>query len=210
MTDVRFRQQSDPIGYAVQLDWLLSPMNQLQDGRSLQSAMIVALGSNALADVSDPLPDPNSTDRGGWWGDLDAQEIWGGWPVGSKLWLLKRSKITSSLASDGGTVYRAQGYGREATQPFVDLKIASAMSVSAERSDVNQIDMRIVASRGPASDVELRYAELWDELLIRDLRLAPGVITVDPAPDGGGDVGGGGEGSLDFSDPDNSQYIPMI
>jgi phage gp46-like protein len=179
MTDVRFRQQSDPIGYAVQLTWLLSPLNLIEDGKSLQSAMIVALGTNARADVSDPLPDPDSTDRGGWWGDMDAQEVWGGWPVGSKLWLLKRAKITSSMGADGGTVFRAQGYAREAVRPFVDLRIASGISVSAVRSDVSQIDMRIVANRGPAADVELRYAELWDELIAVEAPIERGSIIVD-------------------------------
>lgn len=167
MTDVRYRQQADfreyP-AYAVELDWLLTDQNLLDDMFALQSAVIIALGSDALAAATDPLPGLDETDRGGWWGDLDAQEIWDGWPVGSKLWLLRRAKISSSLASDGGTVFRASSYARAAIQPFIDKQIASAADVGAERTDVSRIDVSVLLKRGPDPAVALRYAELWEEL----------------------------------------------
>lgn len=164
MTDVRYRQQADRPGYAVELDWLLTDQNLLDDTFALQSALIIALGSDALAGATDPLPGPDDTDRGGWWGDIDAQEIWEGWPVGSKLWLLRRAKISSALAADGGTVFRASSYARTAIQPFIDQRIATAADVGAERTDVSRIDVSVTLKRGPDPAVALRYAELWDEM----------------------------------------------
>lgn len=162
--DVRYLQQRDGLPYAVSLDFFMTSLNLIDDGLDLQSAFIVALGTDALASPSDALPDPDDTDRRGWWGDADAEEIWGGWPVGSKLWLLHRSKITSPASADGGTVFRAQSYSRDAVQPFIDNAIISGAEIDAARVAIDRIDVSIIALRGPDPAVELRYAELWDEL----------------------------------------------
>jgi phage gp46-like protein len=164
MTDIRFLQQKDHLAYAVELDWLLTPLNLLAEGAELQSAVIVALGSDALAGKSEVLPDLDSTDRRGWWGDMDAAEIWGGWPVGSKLWLLTRTKIMGPLASEGGTVARADAYTRAAMRPFTEKRITSKIDVAALRTGTGRIDVDVVAYRGPEPAVALRYAELWGEL----------------------------------------------
>src|SRR3954463_3803729 len=104
--DIRYLQQLDFPAYAVQLDWLMTDQNLIADGYDLQSAVIVALGTDALAPPDEELPDPDATDRRGWWGDLDADELWGGWPVGCLLWLLSRAKITGPLARQGSTLAR--------------------------------------------------------------------------------------------------------
>jgi phage gp46-like protein len=162
--DIRFLQQLDFPAYAVQLDWLMTDQNLIADGYDLQSAVIVALGTDALAPVSEELPDPDATDRRGWWGDLDAFELWGGWPVGCLLWLLARAKITGPLAKGGSTVARADGWTRDAMKPFTQNLIASRIDVFAERIDTGRIDVGVTIYRGPEPVIELRYAELWDEL----------------------------------------------
>ena len=165
MTDFRYKQIADiSKNTAVQLDWLMTPLHQIADGASLQSAMIIALGTDALAGVSDELPGLDDTDRRGWWGDMDAEEIWGGWPVGSKLWLLQRTKITGPMSKEGDTVAKADEYTRAAMNPFVDNKIASQIDVTASRTDIGRIDVSVVVNRGPEPDIALRYAELWGEL----------------------------------------------
>jgi phage gp46-like protein len=164
MTDIRYLQQADLQAYAVSLQWLQDDMNLLVDGFDLQSAVIIALGTDALAPVSEDLPDPDSTDRRGWWGDMDAEEIWGGWPVGSLLWLLHRAKITGSTAEKGSTVTRADGWTRDAMRPFVENRIASRIDVLAERTDISRIDVGVTIYRGPDPAIELRYADLWEEL----------------------------------------------
>jgi phage gp46-like protein len=164
-SDIRYLQQLDFPAYAVQLDWLMTDQNLLAEGFDLQSAAIVALGTNALAPVSEPLPDPDATDRGGWWGDMDAQELWGGWPVGCLLWLLRRASITPPGARVGSTLARADGWTRDAMKPFTTNRIASRIDVVSARTDIDRIDIGVVIYRGPEVAVELRFSELWDELL---------------------------------------------
>jgi phage gp46-like protein len=162
--DIRLVQYTNfPTSFAI--DWVLLSDGTLDDTQSLATAVIVALGTNRLALSSDILPDPDSTDRQGWWGDLDAEEIWNGWTIGCRLWLLRRSKITGPEAFGGATVTLVEQYIREALQPFVDLKIASSFDVAAARVGLERIDARVRLYRGPALAVDLQYQVLWDELV---------------------------------------------
>jgi len=156
-----------PPQYQIGIDWLLKADGTLDTDQALATAVIVALGTDALADRDDILPDPDSTDRAGWWGDLEAQEIWGGWPIGTKLWLLKRSKIEGPGSERGSTVVRVEQYIRDAVQPFLDRRIASRMEVEAERTGVNAVSATLRLYRGPRLAVELRYEVLWDEIAER-------------------------------------------
>ena len=162
--DIRFLQQLDFPAYAVQLDWLMSDQNLIEDGYDLQSAVIVALGTDALAPVDAELPDPDATDRRGWWGDIEAEEIWGGWPVGCLLWLLSRTKITGIAARQGSTLARADDYTRNAMRPFTERRITSRIDVLSNQAAIDRIDVGVVIYRGPNPVVALRYAELWDNL----------------------------------------------
>jgi len=154
--------------YAVTIDWSLLDNGTLDDTQALATAVIVALGTDSLAAVDDILPDPDSTDRAGWWGDLDAQEIWGGWPIGCKLWLLKRSKITGAAALQGATVIVVEQYIRDALQPFLNLNIASGIEVQAERTGRDKIVALVRLYRGPNLMIELRYQILWQGLVEQD------------------------------------------
>jgi phage gp46-like protein len=143
----------------------MTDLNLIADGYDLQSAVIVALGTDALAPDTAELPDPDSTDRAGWWGDLDAKEIWNGWPVGCLLWLLRRAKITGPGARGGSTLGNADGWTREAMQPFVEQRIASRIDVLASQPAIDRIDIGVVIYRGPDPAVELRFHDLWAELI---------------------------------------------
>jgi phage gp46-like protein len=163
-SDIRYLQQLDFPAYAVQLDWLMTDQNLVADGYDLQSAVIVALGTDALAPPSEELPDPDATDRRGWWGDMDADELWGGWPVGCLLWLMSREKITGPLSKQGSTLAKAEGWTRDAMKPFTQRLIASQIDVDAEQIDRQRIDIGVTIYRGPSPAIELRYSELWDDL----------------------------------------------
>jgi phage gp46-like protein len=165
MPDIRYRQQLDFPAYAVELDWLKTDQNLIADGFDLQSAVIIALGTDAYAPPGEELPDFDSTDRRGWWGDMDAEEIWGGWPVGSLLWLLHRAKITQVGSKQGSTLGKAEGWTRDAMQPFITHRITSSIDVIAEQIDTQRIDVGVVISRGPEPSIELRYSELWQDLV---------------------------------------------
>jgi phage gp46-like protein len=165
MADVRLIQNAHFPQYEVTVDARVLDDGSLDDRQALATAVIVALGTDALADPDDPLPDPDSTDRGGWWGNLDAEEIWGGWPIGSRLWLLRRSKIEDLGSQRGATTVRADRYIRESLQPFLDRRIATALDVNVERTGVERIEAHVVMYRGSVAAVDMRYQILWQQLI---------------------------------------------
>jgi phage gp46-like protein len=162
MTDIRLVQQGEyPLQTEVSVDWSLLSDGTLDDSEALATAVVVALGTDRLARRTDRLPDPDSTDRRGWWGDLDTELIWNGWPIGTRLWLLKRDKIVGAGADQGSTLVRVDNYIREAIQPFIDQRIASSMDIRVERVGRERIQALIKLYRGPALAVDLRYQVLW-------------------------------------------------
>lgn len=163
MPDVRLIAAETPD--VVTFDWLQTPMGLIDETEQLASAFLVALNTDALADESEKLPDPRDTDRRGWWGDMDAETIWNGWPIGSKLWLLHRAKIVDQNAREGATISRVERYCRIALQPFIDKNICSKITVKAVQVSDKRISALITAYRGPKQLVKLEYAPLWAEAL---------------------------------------------
>lgn len=145
-------------------DWLQTQIGLIDENEQLASAVLVALNTDALGDETEVLPDPRDSDRRGWWGDLDAERIWGGWPIGSKLWLLTRAKIVDRGAREGATLTRVEAYIRAALKPFVDNGICSQFTVAAAQTSDKRITATIVIYRGPKPVVQLEYQPLWQEL----------------------------------------------
>lgn len=171
MADIRVLQkvvgvpgENSRVLESVTLDWALTPQGQLDDTHQLATAIIVALGTDRRANPDDSLPDTRDDDRRGWWGDLGAEAIWQGWPIGCRLWLLARAKITDGAARQGSTVAKVETYVREALQPFVKAGIASRIAVSAARTETSTISATAVIYRGPLSAIELRFQDLWTEV----------------------------------------------
>jgi len=142
-------------------DWLMLKSGLLDERQVLANYIKVALMTDALADYDEIRPDPDSDDRRGWWGDMDATPIWRGWPIGTKNWLLERAKISDAWSWEGDTVARAENYTRNAVQPIVDMKMASAVDVFAERVGRERIDVRVVVFRGPMVAIDLVFQDLW-------------------------------------------------
>jgi phage gp46-like protein len=163
VVDIRLVQDSRPPYYQINADFLLLPNGTLDDTQALATAVVVALGTNGLADADDILPDPDSSNRMGWWGDLDADVIWNGWPIGSKLWLERRAAIESSQSGRGSTLAWIKDYIYFALQPFVDRRIISSFDAYVERVNVQRIDSLITLYRGPTPVIDMRFAILWDE-----------------------------------------------
>jgi phage gp46-like protein len=146
-------------------DLLMNEFGQLDETAELESAVLVALCSDAVASESDTLPTPGSTDLRGWWADENAGAIWpGAWPIGSKLWLLKRSKIVDAGAREGATLTRVQTYIAQALQPFIDLKVCSNITINCWEEQGSKIYAQIVMYRGPKQLLSLQFAALWNEL----------------------------------------------
>jgi len=168
MSDIRIVSIADLRGtYA---DWNLLSNGLLDEREELANYVKVALMSDRVADpASEVLPDPDSDDFRGWWGDLDARQIWRGWNIGTKNWLLTRAKITPGEAWEGDTVERARNYTRDALQPLIDLKICSTIEVDAERRDRDRIDVQVRVYRGPQLAVELLFQDLWDQMRVQSV-----------------------------------------
>ncbi len=162
MPDIRIVQNTFFPKYSVVCDWNLLADGTLDETEALATSIIVALGTDGLVSPAAILPDPDSSDRAGWWGNLDAGEIWDGWDIGSQLWLMKRDKIVGPEAMEGGTLQRVENYIRDAIKPFIDRKIGSSFEVWVERAGREQINALIRIYRGPVAEIELRYQILWD------------------------------------------------
>lgn len=161
MSEIRVAQ--DIADYGITLDWLLTPAGGLDTSNELATAVIVALGTDRIADPSDVLP-TDSTDRRGWWGDMDAETIWGGWPIGCRLWLLEREAIRDETFKDGSTLGRAEAYIREAVRPFIDAGVASHITVDVEQNGRGRIDALVRLFRGAGEFIDLRFSDLWKDI----------------------------------------------
>jgi phage gp46-like protein len=159
MSDVRIVSSASLRGTVA--DWLLLPTGNLDESAELANYAKVALMTDALADNDEVLPDPDSTDRHGWWGDMDAGTIWQGWPIGTKNWLLTRAKIADLYAWEGDTVVRAENYTRDALQPLINYKICSAINVQAQRVGRDRIDVAVTIYRGPQIAIQLIFQDMW-------------------------------------------------
>jgi phage gp46-like protein len=144
-------------------DWLLKSDGQLDETEQLANIVKVALMTDRRSDPEEILPDPDSTDRRGWWGDYQANEIWNGWDIGCKNWLLTRAKITDIDAFEGDTLQRAEQYTREALTPLISMRAASYIDVEVQRAELQRIHVTATVYRGPLPEIELRFQVLWDE-----------------------------------------------
>jgi len=162
MTDIRIINETTLAG--IWTDWLLKPNGTLDESEELANLVKLALLTDRRASPDDILPDPDSTDLRGWWGDFEAEPIWDGWPIGCKNWLLFRAKITGPESSEGSTLVRAENYIREALLPLIDKRICTHLNVVAERSELHRINVTVTVYRGPLRDIELRFQNLWDEI----------------------------------------------
>ena len=163
--DIRTVQNNFFPKYSVTIDWSLMATGALDESQALATAIVVALGTNGLASVDDRLPDPDSSDRMGWWGDFDADVIHNAWPIGSKIWLESRSAIEASESKWGATQARVTNAVRDSLQPFIDHKIASLFEIISVRVDKQRIDVRARLFRGPTASVDLMYQMLWQGMV---------------------------------------------
>lgn len=91
-----------------------------EDG--LETAVLLSLRLDQRADEDDGIP--LDADPRGWWGDTFADVA--GDQVGSKLWLLGRSKQLASVAQ------AAQSYAQAALKWLLDDGVASSVVVTAD------------------------------------------------------------------------------
>ena len=129
-------------------DWSISG-GALTSGDDLATAVLISLFTDRVADASDILPD-GSDDRRGWWGD-DGEDV----PIGSRLWLLDRSRLTLKVANT------ARIYMEESLKWLVDDEVASGVKVLTAIAGNSQLSAIISITRSNGTVVPLKFNWAW-------------------------------------------------
>ncbi|PMQ04154.1 hypothetical protein DyAD56_15815 [Dyella sp. AD56] len=132
-------------------DWVVAGAD-LQSGDDLTTAIYVSLFTDRLANASDPIPD-GSDDRRGWWGDLDAD-----YPIGSRLWLLGREKLTAQIPA------KAKGFITEALQWMLDDGVVSSITVTASIVQPNMLATQLVLQRPDGTQLSVAFNWAWAQI----------------------------------------------
>ena len=108
----------------------------IQDGQlsttdSIENAVILSLGTDKRVNIEE-LPFEHNDQRG-WWGDILMENH----EIGSKLWLLKREKITENMLEN------TENYAREALVWLVSDGIVKSIDVQAVLGSYNNITILV-------------------------------------------------------------------
>ena len=151
----------DTLPLTLTLDGQTSSLGLLQDidndkSDPLVRAVIISLFTWRRAHDDDVLPNAGMS-RMGWWGDSFPPVA--NDRIGSRLWLLARSKLTDSTAQ------QAQDYAEEALQWLIDDGVAARVDVSATRMGLSTLALTCtVLNRSGAVMARLQFANLWNFL----------------------------------------------
>jgi phage gp46-like protein len=138
----------------------LSVVNDdLENELGLETAAILSIFTDRRANNDDILPNLKDDDRRGWWGDLLEPEVIGD-KIGSRLWLLERSKTTQE------TLQKAEIFIRESLQWMVEDKVVKDIEVEVERqgtvpNDILAFAVKLIRNDGK-DDVNLEFTEKWE------------------------------------------------
>ncbi|MTK12712.1 MAG: hypothetical protein F8N39_11685 [Clostridiaceae bacterium] len=130
-------------------DWRIANL-QLASGDDLQTAVLISLFTDRVANTDDVIPDGTGDPRG-WWGDAGETV-----PIGSRLWLLERAKLTKATAN------AAVGYATEALQWLLDDGVASAVSVTAEIKAPNMLGLQVTVARANGIRAAMNFDWAWN------------------------------------------------
>jgi phage gp46-like protein len=129
-------------------DWAQAGASLLS-GNDLPTAILISLFTDRRAAPDDAIPD-GSRDPRGWWGDLGRSV-----PIGSRLWLLDRSKATTDVLN------RAHDYVVEALQWLITDGVVAKFDLTVEWTRPNMLGIRIIAHQPDGKSVPFNYAWAW-------------------------------------------------
>ncbi len=132
-------------------DWLFAAPELATDD-ALETAVILSLFTDRLANADDALPD-STGQRRGWWGDSFADVD--GDRIGSRLWLLAREKQLPAVLE------RARAYARESLAWMVEDGIARGVEVEAEFPRLGAIAIEATILRAIGGPVRFRFEAFW-------------------------------------------------
>lgn len=125
---------------------------QLVQDNGLLTAIIISLFTDYRAGRDDPLPDPGA-DRRGFWGDTLSRNA--GFELGSKLWLLSRSKQLPSV------LVTARDYADQALAWLREDQVAARITTTAQFAKRGWLALSIVIER-PNGPARQRFDFAWN------------------------------------------------
>jgi phage gp46-like protein len=121
----------------------------LASGDDLETAVLISLFTDQTAQPDDVIPD-GSTDPRGWWGDTGEA-----FPIGSRLWLLGRAKLTQA------TLNLAQDAIVQALQWLIADGVVAAVTVTTQLLGLSQMGAEILLTQPSGQSVNFKYAFVW-------------------------------------------------
>lgn len=128
-------------------DWQIGS-GDLVSGSDLDTAIYISLFTDRLARTDD---DYDGNDRKGWWGDTDSD-----YQIGSRIWLLRRQKLTSSTAT------KAASYAKEALQWLIDDGVIASVTIATQIVYPKRLNMAITYQKPDLTSTTVQYFWVWE------------------------------------------------
>lgn len=117
---------------------------------ALTRAVLISLFTWRRALTDDPVDDEELF---GWWGDSypDIADD----RIGSRLWLLRRVKLTDATQRD------AEFYANEALRWLLDDGHAIAIEISSEKVDISRLNLAVILTVPGGDRIEIKPISSW-------------------------------------------------
>ncbi|HHL0960518.1 TPA: phage GP46 family protein [Serratia marcescens] len=129
-------------------DWQIA-QGDLLNGNDLYTAIYISLFTDRLARDDDDLD--GGSDRRGWWGDAGESV-----PIGSRLWLLRRQKLTTAVA------IKAEDFANEAVQWLIDDGVVSAITTTAQIIYPRTLVLTLNYQEPGKANANVKFAWVWE------------------------------------------------
>ncbi|HZR87900.1 MAG TPA: phage GP46 family protein [Bradyrhizobium sp.] len=133
-------------------DWQMAGAALLA-GNDLETAALISLFTDAEAGPDDEIPD-GTDDARGWWGDQGET-----YPIGSKLWLLERSKKTPE------TLAKAKDYIAAALQWMIDDGVIAGLDILTEWDGLGFLAAQITFHQPNGVKLTRNFSWAWAGVL---------------------------------------------
>lgn len=127
----------------------------LTTDEGLATAVVISLFTDRKAEEDDELPD-GTNDRRGWWGDAFSDHE--NDRIGSRLWLLSRSKQTTEVAR------QAETYAREALEWMVEDGVAAKVAAETEWVATGVLGLVVKITRPDGTPLTFKFDNLWEAM----------------------------------------------
>lgn len=125
-------------------------MNLAESDKSLVRTVVISLFTWRRAGPDDPVDDE---ERYGWWGDSFPRVADD--RIGSRLWLLRRVKLTERTQRD------AEYYAEEALRWLVEDGQVLSVTITSERADSTRLNLRVVLTLLSGAPLIIDSDQLW-------------------------------------------------